>query len=211
MLHKDPFIIEPHTFELISQLQAIQALKEFYLVGGTALALQLGHRNSIDIDLFTKNDFSVEDLLSAVEKHFSVQSTFRTNNTLLSFVENVKVDFIRHAYPFVLQPITEDGITYLSKEDIAAMKLNAISNSGKRLKDFIDVYFLLEHFSLSEMIGFYTIKYPNFNPLIALKAINYFDDIDPSIDPPKLKAKLTLSEIKKRINDSVLHSRKTFS
>ena len=170
-----------------------------------------GHRNSIDIDLFTKNDFSVEDLLSAVEKHFSVQSTFRTNNTLLSFVENVKVDFIRHAYPFVLQPITEDGITYLSKEDIAAMKLNAISNSGKRLKDFIDVYFLLEHFSLSEMIGFYTIKYPNFNPLIALKAINYFDDIDPSIDPPKLKAKLTLSEIKKRINDSVLHSRKTFS
>ena len=211
MLHIDSFIIEPHTFELIPQLQAIPALKEFYLVGGTALALQLGHRNSIDIDLFTKNDFSVEDLLSALASHFSVQSTFKANGTLLSFVENVKVDFIRHPYPLILPPITEEGITFLSKEDIVAMKLNAISNSGKRLKDFIDVYFLLEHFSLSEMIGFYTTKYPNFNPLIAIRAINYFEDIDPSIDPPKLKIKLPLAEIKKRINDSVLHSKKKFA
>ncbi len=90
------------------------------------------------------------------------------------------------------------------------MKLNAISNSGKRLKDFIDVYFLLEYFSLHEMIEFYTVKYPRFNPLIPLKAINYFDDIDPAIDPPKLKNKLPLSVIKKRIQDSVLHSRKKF-
>ncbi|WOK05970.1 hypothetical protein RT717_23110 [Imperialibacter roseus] len=95
-------------------------------------------------------------------------------------------------------------------EDIAAMKLNAISNSGKRLKDFIDVYYLLEHFSMDEMIAFYTTKYPNFNPLIALRSVNYFDDIDPAIDPPKLKEKLPLSEIKKRINDAVLHSKKRF-
>ena len=210
MLHKYTFIVDPATFELITQLQALPALKEFYLVGGTALALQLGHRHSIDIDLFTKNDFSVEELLSSLVQHFSVHSTFKTDNTLLSFINNIKVDFIRHAYPLVLPPITEEGITYLSKEDIAAMKLNAISNSGKRLKDFIDVYFLLEHFSLSEMIGFYTIKYPNFNPLIALKAINYFEDIDTAIDPPKLKVKLPLSEIKNRINDSVLHSKKRY-
>ena len=174
------------------------------------MALQLAHRNSVDIDLFTRNDFIAEDLLRDLELKFSVRTTFKDPGTLLSVVNNVKVDFIRHAYPLVLPPITEEGITYLSKEDIAAMKLNAISNSGKRLKDFIDVYFLLEHFSLSEMIGFYTVKYPNFNPLIALKAIHYFDDIDPSIDPPKLKVKLPLSEIKKRITDSVLHSRKKF-
>ena len=210
MLHKDSYIIEPNTLELIPKLQALPALREFYLVGGTALTLQLGHRNSIDIDLFSRNNFKVEDLLKDLEQSFSVRTTFTNPGTLLTFVNDVKVDFIRHAYPLVLPPITEEGITYLSKEDIAAMKLNAISNSGKRLKDFIDVYFLLEHFSLSEMIGFYTTKYPNFNPLIALKAINYFDDIDPSIDPPKLKMKLPLSEIKKRIHDGVLHSKKTF-
>ncbi len=211
MLHKDPFIVRPDTIGLIQQLQALPELKEFYLVGGTALALQLGHRNSIDIDLFTKNDFTPESLLKFLEKGFSIEPTFSTQNTLLSIINTIKVDFICHSYPLVLPPITEEGITYLSKEDIAAMKLNTISNSGKRLKDFIDIYFLLEHFSLSQMIHFYRIKYPNYNPLIALKAINYFDDIDPDIDPPKLKSKLPLSEIKNRISYSVLHSKKTFN
>ena len=210
MLHKDPFIVKPATLKLIQQLQALPEFREFYLVGGTALALQLGHRNSIDIDLFTKNDFTPESLLKFIQSAFSIQPSFATKNTLLSIINSIKVDFICHAYPLVLPPITEEGITFLSLQDIAAMKLNAISNSGKRLKDFIDVYFLLEHFSLHEMIEFYAIKYPRFNPLIALKAINYFEDIDPAIDPPKLKAKLPLSEIKKRIQDSVLHSRKKF-
>ncbi|MBY0433763.1 MAG: nucleotidyl transferase AbiEii/AbiGii toxin family protein [Cyclobacteriaceae bacterium] len=210
MLHKDSFIVAPATFELIPELQALPFLKEFYLVGDTALALQLGHRNSIDLDLFTQHDFNVDELLSLLGRHYKVIPTFNRENTLLSTVNNVKVDFIRHGYPFVKPPITEEGITYLSKEDIAAMKLNAISNSGKRLKDFIDVYFLLEHFSLHQMIEFYTIKYPNFNPLIPLKAINFFDDIDPAIDPPKLKRKLPIAEIKKRINDSVLYSKKTY-
>jgi hypothetical protein len=210
MLHKENFIILPSTFKLIPELQSFPFLKEFYLVGGTALALQLGHRNSIDIDLFTQNNFDVDELISLLSKHYQVIPTFSRENTLLSTVNEIKVDFIRHGYPFVNPPITEEGITYLSKEDIAAMKLNAISNSGKRLKDFIDVYFLLEHFSLGQMIEFYTIKYPNFNPLIPLKAINYFGDIDPAIDPPKLRKKLPLTEIKKRINDSVLHSKKKF-
>lgn len=135
---------------------------------------------------------------------------YNFKNTIIGYINEVKVDFITHDYPLVLPPIEEEGITYLSLQDIAAMKLNAISNSGKRLKDFIDVYFLLENFSLTEMIGFYTVKYPNFNPLIPLRAISYFDDIDPDLDPPKLKQKLPLSKIKERITDSVLHSRKKF-
>lgn len=211
MLHKDPFIIKPATFQLIQQLQALPELKEFYLVGGTALALQLNHRNSIDIDLFTSNEFENETIINYITSHqFDFDAKFNFKNTIIGFINKVKVDFICHAYPLVLPPITEEGITFLSLQDIAAMKLNAISNSGKRLKDFIDVYFLLQHFSLHEMIEFYTIKYPRFNPLIPLKAINFFDDIDPAIDPPKLRSKLPLSEIKKRIRDSVLHSRKKF-
>jgi hypothetical protein len=211
MLHKDPFIIKPATFQLIQQLQSIPELKEFYLVGGTALALQLNHRNSIDVDLFTRNEFQNDTIINYITSHqFDFDAKFNFKNTIIGFINKVKVDFICHAYPLVLPPITEEGINFLSLQDIAAMKLNAISNSGKRLKDFIDIYFLLEHFSLHEMIEFYAIKYPRFNPLIALKAINYFEDIDPAIDPPKLKAKLPLSEIKKRIQDSVLHSRKKF-
>jgi hypothetical protein len=211
MLHKDPFIIKTATFQLIQQLQSLPELKEFYLVGGTALALQLNHRNSIDIDLFTSNDFQNDTIINHITSHqFDFDVKFNFKNTIIGFINEVKVDFICHAYPLVLPPFTEEGITFLSLQDIAAMKLNAISNSGKRLKDFIDVYFLLEHFSLHEMIEFYTVKYPRFNPLIPLKAINYFDDIDLAIDPPQLREKLALSKIKERIQDSVLHSRKKF-
>ncbi|MDQ2863196.1 MAG: nucleotidyl transferase AbiEii/AbiGii toxin family protein [Bacteroidota bacterium] len=210
MLHKDPKIIAEKTFNLIQQLQALAELEGFYLVGGTSLALQMGHRNSIDIDLFSKKDFDENFIMEVIGKKYSFEKKFSRKNTIIGFVNNIKVDFITHAYNYVKPPVTEEGITYLSKEDIAAMKLNAISNSGQRLKDFIDVYYLLQYFSVNDMIGFFEIKYPNVNPLIPLKAINYFDDIDESIDPPNLLKPVSIKQIKQRINDAVLHSGKIF-
>ncbi len=210
MLHKNPKIIAAKTFNLIQQLQALPELEGFLLVGGTALALQMGHRSSIDIDLFHKEDFSANDLSEILKKYFSVAVDYSGKKTLLTHVNNIKVDFITHAYNYVKPPVTEEGITYLSKEDIAAMKLNAISNSGQRLKDFIDVYYLLQYYSVNDMIRFFEIKYPNVNPLIPLKAINYFDDIDESTDPPNLLKPVSIKQIKKRINDAVLHSGKIF-
>jgi hypothetical protein len=135
MLHKDPFIIAPKTFTLIQELQSIAGFQQFFLVGGTALALQLGHRNSIDIDLFTQDDFSNEAILNILREKYQVQEVFSRNNTIISLVDNIKTDFIKHNHPLLLQPITEEGITFLSKEDIAAMKIPAIIQSGKRLKD----------------------------------------------------------------------------
>lgn len=78
------------------------------------------------------------------------------------------------------------------------------------MKDFIDVYFLLEHYSIEEMLAFFVIKYPQTNPLIALKSISYFDELDPNIDPPKLKSPLPIDQITERILDAVLHSKKTY-
>ncbi len=210
MLHKDPFIISPETFQLTQQLQSLPELADFYLVGGTSLALQLGHRNSIDIDLFSQSSFDPAALISTLSKSFHLQVDAESVNTLLTHVNSIKVDFITHAYPLVKEPMNEEGITYLSKEDIAAMKLNAIAGSGQRLKDFIDVYFLLEWHSVNEILEFYSIKYPNSNPLIALKAISYFNDIDPEIDPPQMKQPVSLDSIKKRITEAVLHPYKTF-
>jgi len=158
MLHKESHIVSAETFLLIQQLEALPELNDFILVRGTALALQLGHRNSLDIDLFSQIDFDYGLLTDFSTKRFSFKETFVRKNTIIEFINKIKVDFITHPYKYVRPPITEEGITFLSKEDIAAMKLNAIINSGQRLKDFIDIYFLLEHFSIKDMLGFFETK-----------------------------------------------------
>lgn len=211
MLHKDPFIIAPATFRLIQELQLLPFLKEFHLVGGTSLALQLGHRHSIDIDLFSINEFNTAELISILKERFAeCQIDYEGKKTCLSVINSIKVDFIHHPYKLVKPPITEEGITYLSMHDIAAMKLHAIVNSGQRLKDFIDIYFLLEHYSIADMLRFYQTKYERTNPLIAIKALTFFGDVDPDIDPPKMKKRISLEKIKTRIHQAVDHSDKIF-
>jgi hypothetical protein len=210
MLYKNPELIDPATFELIQQLQNFGELKEFYLVGGTALTLQLGHRNSIDINLFSAKDFMDSSIINILRTKFKIDIVYNKPNSIICIINGVKVDLIKHDYPIIEPIIAEEGISMLSPQDICAMKLNAIQNSGQRLKDFIDIYFLLEHFSIKQMLEFYSKKYPIMNPIIALRAITYFDDIDPNIDPPKLLTPLPLEKIKKRIVDAVLHSNKTF-
>jgi len=210
MLHKNPFIIAPATFKLLQQLQAIPELKEFYLVGGTALALQLGHRNSIDIDLFTRNNFEPDDVENALTNQFTFSATLARKGTLLAVINNIKTDFIKHDYELLYPPITEEGIHFLSKEDIAAMKFHAIIQSGKRLKDFIDIYFLLQHFSMKQMIDFFSAKYKYSNPMMAMKAVNFFDDIDENIDPPKLLKPLPLKKIINRVQEATLKPGKIF-
>lgn len=210
MLNKIPELISPATLQLIQQLQVIPALRSFHLVGGTALSLQIGHRNSIDIDLFTIDAFETTAIAETVRKNFEIEIDFEFKNSLLCRINSIKVDFITHNYPYIKPPVTEEGITYLSREDIAAMKLNAIIQSGKRLKDFIDIWFLLEHFSMEDMLRFFGMKYSHVNPVIALRAVNYFNDIDESFDPPKLLKPLPLEKIKKRIQDATLHSKKVF-
>ena len=211
MLHKDPFIIAPETFRLIQQLQALPELKEFHLVGGTALALQLGHRNSIDIDLFTINEFDDTEVVEFLNQGYTVNEIFRRKGTIICLVNNIKTDFIRHNYDLLFPPVTEEGITFLRKEDIAAMKFHAIIQSGKRLKDFIDIFFLLEHFSMKQMVGFFSAKYTYSNSMIAMKAINFFDDIDENIDPPKLLKPLPLKKITARIREATQKPDKIFN
>lgn len=206
MLHKDPFIIHPDTFALIQQIQAIPELSDFYLVGGTSLALQIGHRNSIDIDLFTNKPFQTEEVIDVLQSHFHVEvSSKKGMNNLFTFISDIKTDFIRHDYALITPPINEEGVTFLSAADVSAMKLNAIINSGKRLKDFVDIYFLLEHYSLNEMIGFFERKYPHMNAVIALRSLSYFDDIDPEMDPPKMKVNLPITKIRQRIERAILN------
>jgi hypothetical protein len=152
-----------------------------------------------------------DDLIELLQPFFHVEVSSKRNvNSLFTFINDVKTDFIRHNYTLIKPAKTEEGITFLSAEDISAMKLNAIINSGKRLKDFVDIYFLLEHFSLNQIISFFEMKYPHMNAVIALKSLSYFDDIDAELDPPKMKIKLTLTQIRKRIEQAILNRNTVF-
>ncbi len=211
MLHKDTFIIAPATLNLIVELQQMPELAKFNLVGGTALALQLGHRTSIDIDLFSNSDFEEGELVKLLGEKFDYKELYRRTQTIICLLNNIKTDFLKHDYPLLHPPVTEQGIRFLSNEDIAAMKLHAIIQSGKRFKDFIDIYFLLEHYSMNEMLEFFITKYSYSNQMLALKAVNFFGDIDMDIDPPNLLKPLPLKKIEKRIQEATLHPARKFS
>lgn len=97
-----------------------------------------------------------------------------------------------------------------SKEDIGTMKLNAIAHSGQRLKDFIDIYFLLELVPLDSLLKAYEIKYPNSNLLVPMKGLTYFEDIDYEADPPVLNRKVSIEMVKKRLAEAVERPQKVF-
>jgi predicted nucleotidyltransferase component of viral defense system len=178
MIHKDPKVILPETLDLLRQIQQDMVFKDFFLVGGTALALQIGHRLSIDLDLFSTQPFDNQELESYLTEIYRFQTDYVATNTLKGFIRNIKVDFITHAYPLVNPLIVEETLLLASLEDIGAMKLNAIAHSGNRQKDFYDLYFLLEYHPLIDFLNAYQIKYANSNPVIPLKAITWFEDID---------------------------------
>ncbi|WP_372949447.1 nucleotidyl transferase AbiEii/AbiGii toxin family protein [Mariniphaga sp.] len=186
--------------ELLKKLQSKKYLDGFSLVGGTALALLYGHRKSIDIDLFSDFSFDVEQLLEKLSSDFQFQLFFSAENTIKGSINEIQVDIIAHRYPLIGQSLRVDGISILAVEDIAAMKLNAITVSGQRVKDFIDIYFLLDSFSLSELISFYKQKYAQYNEVNVLKSITWFNDVVMEDWPVILKGNnLKWDEIKDRI------------
>jgi len=202
-LFRDISVIEEITLDLLEGLQKDPALDSFFLVGGTALALQLGHRLSIDLDFFTTESFDIQPLIDHLAAHYSFSLSATSKNTILGFVDQVKVDFITHPYALVEPLVLVEHLRLASLLDIGAMKLNAIANSGERYKDFIDVYYLLERFSLDQLLEAYAQKYLHSSPMIPLKAITYFDDLDMDIDPPVLKMPLEVDAVKERLMAAV--------
>lgn len=198
MLHKET--IDQPTLELLKKLQQKKYLKDFFLVGGTALALLYGHRKSVDIDLFSNFSFDIERLLENLSSDFQFQLFFSAENTIKGSINGTQVDIIAHRYPLIRKPVKEEGISILAVEDIAAMKLNAIAVSGQRVKDFIDIYYLLDYFSLHELISFYKEKYTRFNEVNVLKSITWFNDVALEDWPVILKDKeINWDEVKNRI------------
>ena len=171
------------TLGLLGRLQAEPLLCSTRLVGGTALSLQIGHRVSDDLDLFSVaplDGMAVQRML--VDKYGFIPAIIE-ENTLIGFIQGVKIDVIYHPFPWLEKAIEEDGFRIATKKDIAAMKMHAIINSGKRPKDFVDVAFLSMHFSYNDIKRLLLRRYPAYDPMMADRAVVYFGDIDETLIP----------------------------
>lgn len=171
------------TLGLLGRLQAEPLLCSTRLVGGTALSLQIGHRVSDDLDLFSVaplDGMAVQRML--VDKYGFIP-TIIEENTLIGFIQGVKIDVMYHPFPWLEKAIEEDGFRIATKKDIAAMKMHAIINSGKRPKDFVDIAFLSMHFSYNDIKRLLLRRYPAYDPIMADRAVVYFGDIDETLIP----------------------------
>jgi hypothetical protein len=201
MLQKET--VDKAVFNLICALQEKNYLKDFILVGGTGLALIIGHRKSVDIDLFSSVDFDAEYILEKLESDFDFQMDFFGGNTIKGNSAGIKVDLLAHKYPWIGQTIEAENIRIASLDDISAMKVNSVANDGTRVKDFIDLYFLLTEYeyNVENLLKNYKAKYSKRNTLHALKSLNYFDDVDLNDWPELIKKKDTSwSEIRETMN-----------
>jgi hypothetical protein len=198
MLHKET--VAPATLELILTMQKDEIFKDFFLVGDTSLSLQIGHRISMDIDLFSRSPFNHIMILEYIKKNYNFSLQYMHTNMLKGIINGIFIDIITHDYDYVSTPIIEEGIKMLAKPNIAAMKVNAISGNGTRAKDFVDIYFLLKEYPFDEIISFYSTKYGKRNEFHAIKSLTYFNDMNTN-DWPNLilEAKLTPSKMKKEI------------
>lgn len=176
-----------------------EVMKDFVLVGGTSLALQLGHRISLDLDLFSNIPFNETELADYLRCRYSFELDFISKNTVKGEVNGMQLDCIAHQYTWIDTHHLEENIRLASLADIAAMKLNAIAGNGTRIKDFIDIAFLSGKMTFGKMLDGYVSKY-NSNPVIPLKAVTYFEDINFN-EPIKMTGKTAFDweKIEKRL------------
>ena len=151
-------VLPPTQRALLDVLARQEWLESFYLVRGTALALYIGHRISIDFDFFSRDEFDnhkVISLLSDLGKFYLFEEA---RDTIHGSLDGVKLSFLRYRYPLI-KPLHPLHLLKLADIfDIALMKLSAISGRGAK-KDFIDFYFLLQRLNLTELLAAYSEKY----------------------------------------------------
>lgn len=195
MLHYET--VDEGTLELLKQLQSLRILSEMRLVGGTSLALQIGHRKSIDIDLFGNLSSDFENLIDELKTLGEVIPLKNSINIHSLLINNIKVDIVNYEYEWLSNKIIIDNIHLATIQDIAAMKLNAIIGRGSK-KDFIDLFFILKDYSLATLMEFYSKKYHDGSIFLVLKSLTYFEDAD-SEEMPFMFNNITWQAVKENI------------
>lgn len=173
-------------------------LSQAYLAGGSALALQFGHRRSEDFDFFSLQEFSPDTLREELSKLGTFETTFAKGITLLGVFDEIKFSYFQYKYPLLEASIPYQDVAIAHANDIAAMKLAAIMDRGTK-RDYVDLFILSQHrLSLESMLQLYDQKYHALenNIFSLLRAMNYFDEAD-TTNMPEMLISLSWEEVKK--------------
>ncbi|NUQ23108.1 MAG: nucleotidyl transferase AbiEii/AbiGii toxin family protein [Saprospiraceae bacterium] len=194
--------VEPGTLGLLNNLMTESDLSPFTLVGGTALSLQIGHRKSFDLDLFGFPEvLDIPKIASLLMDYGELEQLTASRNIYSVKVSGIKVDFVRYQYAWLSEVQIQQNIRFAGLEDIAAMKLSAITGRGRK-RDFTDLYFLLKQFSLAQILAFYEKKYPDGNRFLVMKSLLYFADAEEDENPVLLEA-VDWTTVQKTIEEEV--------
>jgi len=164
-------------------------LKNSYLAGGSALALHLGHRYSLDFDFFSPEPFEARNFINQLSQIGEFQPVSLKVNTIWGNFNSIKFSLFYFPYPLIKKPKLLWGVSIASPADIAAMKLAAISDRGTK-RDFIDLYFLVRSkYKLEKIFQFYNKKYQKLSENIysIIKSLQYFEDAEVSPMPRMIK------------------------
>jgi predicted nucleotidyltransferase component of viral defense system len=175
MLHYNT--VEKPTLELLRQLQSVKIFDQLRLVGGTSLALQIGHRISVDLDLFGTLDEDIIDINASLQQLGEVTQVKNSKNINIYILNGVKLDLVNYPYTWLEDTVQHDGLRLAHKNDIAAMKIAAITGRGTK-KDFVDIYFLLKEMPLARILELYQQKFNDGSLFMALKSLIYFNDAE---------------------------------
>jgi predicted nucleotidyltransferase component of viral defense system len=166
MLYKNA--VSKEMLDLIIKIQSDPLFDDYYLIGGTALSLQLGHRTSTDIDLFTPKTPNIKELENYFHKNYkeNLEVAISNDNFLRLFVNEVKVELgkLNENDRVLEKPQNEEGIKILSINEIASMKLSSIKDRTKA-RDFIDIAYLLQKMPLSKIFDLYSERHDSISPL----------------------------------------------
>ncbi len=186
-LHFD--ILPEGQFQLFEELSSQAFISDFYLAGGTCLALQVGHRRSLDFDFFIPADFETSLIINNLTQMGNYQRDNEEKNTINGSLNGVKISFFGYKYKIIDDFKSFNKIRIAGLKDIAAMKLEAIAGRGSK-KDFIDMYFLLKMYSLEDIFSFHSSKYGAglSNQYHHLKSLVYFADADDEAMPVMMEA-----------------------
>lgn len=174
-------------------------LAQFYLSGGTALSLQLGHRESEDLDFFSEQPFQPQDVEQQIRLFGTLSQTELEKGTLNTFLDGVKLQFLVYPYPVIEPLIKWQEIQISSVVDIAYTKLQTVGMRGNK-KDFIDIYFLLKIYSLETLLTYMRKKYSksDYSEAHILKSLVYFTDADDQ-PMPRMHIKVSWNQIKEEL------------